>query len=1175
MFFAVADDHYAGTSDFLLSASAAGEQSRPALTALPDGGFVAVWSGTGGVIMQMFDADGQRVGAQTNPAFGGEVAVTALAGGGFVVTYTREDPYPAVYELYGQRFDSAGAAIGAEFHINTATDGFQMNSYVTALAGGGFVVTWEHAENSGYDHVRGQVFAADATRIGAEFIATDAKPGDKILPTAVGLAGGGFVVAWFEYGAEVADQFGNLSAGVRAQLFDAVGNKVGSAFSLNSIVQGTQMWPTLAALPGGGFIAAWTDDGNVASGQPANGNQGVWVQRFDSAGTKIGAAALVSDPGGFAGSLVIEPVEGVGFVVAWRAGAGDLQGQLLDVDGHRIGTGFLVNPGVGGAQFDPDLAVLAGGAFVTAWYASGATFFDGYDARARMFFPIVQGTSGDDVFVGTEGRDYFTGRGGDDHVTGAGGEDGLIGGDGNDTLEGGGGNDFLSGGAGADTLRGGAGDDVYEVDSAGDSVEENPGEGSDEVRTGLAAYTLGANVELLTGTATVGQELTGNGLNNRIVGGTGNDIIDGGAGADVMEGGDGADLYRADDPSDTIVESVGDGARDTVETSLASFTLAANVENLVGQSAGGQTLRGNQLGNVIVAGPGDDILFGEVEFGFGNDVLEGREGNDQLDGGGGADQMIGGPGDDIYFVDSPGDSAEEAADEGYDEVRTGLAFYLLPANIEKLTGTRSFGLASLTGNGLDNVISGLGANDTIDGGAGADSMRGGQGDDVYVVDNAGDMVVENPDEGSDEVRTPLAAYSLAPNVEKLTATSAADHHFRGNSAPNVLTGGAGNDFLLLQDGGADTALGGAGNDVIYFGAALSPGDVADGGPGRDAIVLQGNVTAVLSDTNLVGIESISIQSGANATFGDTANNFYDFNVTTADGNVLPGQQLIVNASSLRAGEDFTFDGSAEHDGKFLVYGGAGVDLLKGGDGVDLFFFEGQRWGPDDRVDGGAGRDALVISAGSGLTHIAFGAASLVNVESISLNSRYASDPSQKPSYELVLANGNVTAGGTLIVNGSSIPGGQVVNIDGRAVTGGNLILFGGGGHDVLSAGDGADLLVGGSGADALTGGAGADIFRYDSASDSAPGLSDLIGDFVSGIDRIDLSRIDANTHVAGDQAFTWIGESAFSGAAGELRTYQAGGYRWVAGDTDGDGNADLVIALQAGTAPLVQGDFLL
>jgi Ca2+-binding RTX toxin-like protein len=355
--------------------------------------------------------------------------------------------------------------------------------------------------------------------------------------------------------------------------------------------------------------------------------------------------------------------------------------------------------------------------------------------------------------------------------------------------------------------------------------------------------------------------------------------------------------------------------------------------------------------------------------------------------------------------------------------------------------------------------------------------------------------------------------------------------------------------------------------------------VADGGDGRDAIVLQGNVAIVFGETQLTGLESISLQSGANTQFGDTADNFYAYSVTTANGNVAAGQQMIVNGQSLRAGEDLTFDGSAESDGQFLVFGGHGVDTLKGGSGNDLFVFDADRWGANDKVDGGAGRDAVVITAGNGLTHIDFGATSLVGIESLSVANRYASDPTATPSYEFVLDNGNVAPGGTLIVNASSLAAGQVMKLEGRGVHDGNLILFGGAGHDTLTAGDGADLLVGGARADGLTGGAGADTFRYDAAGDSIAGAEDLIGDFQTGLDKIDLSRIDADSATAGDQAFHWIGSNAFSGggapSAGELRVYENGGYGWIEGDTDGDGLADLVIVLQVGTAPLVQEDFLL
>jgi serralysin len=409
----------------------------------------------------------------------------------------------------------------------------------------------------------------------------------------------------------------------------------------------------------------------------------------------------------------------------------------------------------------------------------------------------------------------------------------------------------------------------------------------------------------------------------------------------------------------------------------------------------------------------------------------------------------------------------------------------------------------------------------------------------------------------------FGGFTVASGVTIENATSGTGNDtLIGNGANNLLNpGGAGNDIVR----------GGGGNDILYFGAALTGADVADGGTERDALVLQGNYTLTLSATNLAGIESISLQTGGNTRWGDIANNFYDYDITTNNANVAAGQQMIVNGQSLRAGEDFSFDGSAETDGNFLVYGGRGVDILTGGSGNDVFFFEGDRWGGSDKVNGGGGRDALIISAGNGVTHIEFGATSLTSIESISLNARYASDPTAKPSYELVLNNGNVAAGATLIVNGSSLADpAQTVSVDGSAVQGGNLILFGGAG---------ADVLQGGLGADSLTGGAGADTFRYTAAGQSTTLSMDRILDFASGSDKIDLSGIDADSVAAGNQAFHWIGASAFSGtgaaSAGELRAFLSNGNWFVEGDTDGNGSADLVIQLTAPAVPVVQGDFLL
>jgi serralysin len=93
--------------------------------------------------------------------------------------------------------------------------------------------------------------------------------------------------------------------------------------------------------------------------------------------------------------------------------------------------------------------------------------------------------------------------------------------------------------------------------------------------------------------------------------------------------------------------------------------------------------------------------------------------------------------------------------------------------------------------------------------------------------------------------------------------------------------------------------------------------------------------------------------------------------------------------------------------------------------------------------------------------------------------------------------------------------------------------------------------------------------------DSAVGDADVISDFLrSDKDRISLTGVDANSNVAGDQNFAFIGSSAFTGAAGQLRFERSGSNTMVFGDTNGDKLADFAIQL-VGNVSLTAGDFLL
>jgi Ca2+-binding RTX toxin-like protein len=247
---------------------------------------------------------------------------------------------------------------------------------------------------------------------------------------------------------------------------------------------------------------------------------------------------------------------------------------------------------------------------------------------------------------------------------------------------------------------------------------------SDSV-TSSTSYTLGAASHslTLTGTAPIygvgndlGDQITGNSAANHLTGGAGNDLLNGGGGADTMAGGAGDDLYIVDNAKDVVIEHPGEG-NDTIQSSV-TYTLPANVENLILTGSGRINGTGNDLGDHLIGNSGAN-------------VLTGGSGNDYIDGGGNSDTMIGGKGDDTYVYVNSGDSIIEKAGQGNDTV-VAYINYTLGNNLENLilspdgNATIAYGNAldnHITGNNLANTIDGYGGNDTLTGGGGADIFR--------------------------------------------------------------------------------------------------------------------------------------------------------------------------------------------------------------------------------------------------------------------------------------------------------------------------------------------------------------------------------------------------------------------------------------------------------------------
>jgi Ca2+-binding RTX toxin-like protein len=938
-------------------------------------------------------------------------ATTALANGGYVTVWASDNGDGSGKAIMGQRFAADGSKVGAEFLVNTTTAGDQdlpdVIAYSDSSSPGGvpnsFIVVWQSAEGGG-SVIRGRRYLENGT-------AAIFNPHDQTNQTTSD------VVVSGAFGG-TKPSMGLYGTGRLAIVWEAPsGDGDGSAIVLAQYRSGLQAPGVVNTVTAGNQI-----NPRIADSSPT-GATIVWESQ-ESGGDSI-RARIISQAGYFGGEKTVNEASGedeslpnvaeAGTLVIWNSGT-NIMARDVDLANALTtptGSAFVLNTTPGGVISRSDILGLGNGNYLAAYFTQSGDDGSSYSIRAEYF-----NRSG-----GAQSTEFLVPQ-------------------------------SFAGAQEAPTITKLAnGTIVITWASEADSL------GNFEIKQRILSFDApvgSPDDDTINGTFT-DDVLNGLGGNDTINGLGGNDLIDGGDGNDTMDGGDGNDTATYVSATGAVTVSLATAA--VQSTGGSGMDSLVNFENLTG-SAFADTLTGDGGANVIEGGAGDDTL----------------------DGGG-----------------SAADTASYAS----------------------ATGSVTVSLATAA------------VQDTV--GAGLDSLV---------------------------------------NFENLTGSAFADT-LTGDGAANVLDGRAGND-LLFAGVGEDTLIGGDGDDLLYYGPAWSAGDVANGGAGRDAVILQGNVTAVLGETSLAAIESISLQTGANTTYGDTANNRYDYNLTTADGNVAPGLQLIVNGQSLLVGEDFTLDGSAETSGKFLVYGGHGVEDLTGGDGTDIFFFEGQRWGAGDKVDGGDGRDSLVISAGSGITHIEFAADALTSIESISLNKKFATDPSQKPSYELVLDNGNVAAGATLIVNGASLADPtQFVSVDGSAVHDGNLRIFGGAGNDTLIGGDGADTLIGGALLDTLTGGAGADSFRYDATSESVGATADLILDFQTGTDKIDLTRIDARTTAGGNQAFTWIGSNAFSGVAGELRLFQDNGQWRVEGDTDGDTTADFAILFQTGTTAPVQSDFLL
>jgi Ca2+-binding RTX toxin-like protein len=806
------------------------------------------------------------------------------------------------------------------------------------------------------------------------------------------------------------------------------------------------------------------------------------------------------------------------------------------------------------------------------------------------------GDATNDIATGTSAANSMFGREGDDALDGGDGDDAIDGGVGSDNLQGGAGADRLwdyssippgfSGVIGHDTIRGGDGDDHINFWSpdTGDVAMGGAGHDTLEVRfnysglvhTHAISFVLGnapsviqvdgvntvavSQIEDMLFVANDGNDfitgadgadtIAGQGGNDAINGMGGDDWLDGGKGVQDIEGGKGTDTASFDlsDVADSLnivsgrTISLGAwGSIRNVET-LSSFATGTGDDTIKIDQAAGVSIRTN-WGNdkVVLTGAGGD----GVQAGDGDDFVNTGDGSDGVDPGAGADIVYLGAGDDDCDYYLTGSRLSIGADKVYGE--DGNDAIYLAAGADLLDG--GVGNDTLYGGREGDTALGGDGNDQIQGEGGADRLDGGEGADVIGADY--------------------------------------DYNFSTTTVDNDrLAGGGGND--ILSGGlGRDLLDGGLGDDTLQFSAVGSSGlidfglDEILGGDGIDILGVYGPFgTSTEAYKVGIGPDVILKIDGRAAAHAVSMERLY-FTTQNAGDHVITGGEL---NDTIVMGSGDSYVKALGGDDSILT--GGGSDTILAGAGVDAV--TGQIGGADD-IDLGSKNDSLLLydyNAGADLTGGVFGAvydggAGTDKLE-LQLQQAGVTFDGQTVRYngasictllnfETIKFNGS-TGGATF--NGSA--GGDYVglNTGDNAVNGlgGNDTITTGAGADTLNGGDGDDRITGGGGADQLTGAAGADTFVYSALSQSGGAAIDRIADFGAG-DRIDLSLIDADAAIFGDQAFHLGGGG---GHAGDIVvTYDAGNNRTVVNlYVNADATIDGVIWLTGDHSGLTLGDFV-
>ncbi len=260
--------------------------------------------------------------------------------GTFVVVFQKDATDGDGIGVFGQMYDTTAQPIDEKFQVNTYTAGSQSRPRVAYVSGHGYVVIWQSDGQDGDNYgVYGQLYDDIGDTVGSEFRINQYVAGYQGYASLGVAADGSFVVAWTSSGQ---DEDGSA---VMARRYSADGTPIDDEFVVNIYTVGSQYSPSISVTSSGDFVITWVS--NIQD----DGGPGIYAQRFDNSGSKIGVEFQVNTS---SDEYLYDPSVSMAsdgnFIVVWIVGlphVADAYGQLFDSLGNRVGEEFVINTGLG------------------------------------------------------------------------------------------------------------------------------------------------------------------------------------------------------------------------------------------------------------------------------------------------------------------------------------------------------------------------------------------------------------------------------------------------------------------------------------------------------------------------------------------------------------------------------------------------------------------------------------------------------------------------------------------------------------------------------------------------------------------------------------------------------------------------------------------------------------